>query len=225
MSEGTIEVDLVLTGAEFSLESSPVLVELVDPVVQVLLEQPEVPEIVLQSTDTTFALESTPVLVELVAPPTQIVLEPPSTSEIVLATLGEQGPPGPAGTAKAVRRTTDLTSSSLAPGASQQTSVTLSPSVQVYRVSTTKPCRVRLYTTAAKQAADLGRPINIDPVGDHGVALELVFASGVLSIDLSPVVTVVDLKDTPDGVVPVTVTNIDSTSGSVTLSFTYTEVE
>jgi hypothetical protein len=125
----------------------------------------------------------------------------------------------------AARLTTTKSSSSLAPGATQQTTVTLATSVMVYRVSTDKPCRVRLYTTAAKQAADVSRPLGVDPTGDHGCALELAFITGMLSIDLSPVVTVVDLEATPDGVIPLTFDNIDSTTGVATLTFTYTEVE
>jgi hypothetical protein len=95
----------------------------------------------------------------------------------------------------------------------------------VYRVSVDKPSRVRIYTTAAKQAADLSRPASTDPTGDHGCVLDVVFTAGMLSLDLSPVVVAVDLKATPDGLIPVTVTNNGTSTGDVTTTFLYAKIE
>jgi hypothetical protein len=123
------------------------------------------------------------------------------------------------------RLTTTKSSGGLGVGASLQSTVAMAAAARIYRVATDKPCRVRMYTTAAKQAADLARAIGTDPAGDHGCALDLVFTSSLMSLDLAPVVDVVDLKSTPDGLLPITITNTDTSSGAATVTFTYVRIE
>lgn len=139
---------------------------------------------------------------------------------------GVAGPTGPQGPAGVVTRgTLGATTPSLAAGASTQGTVALGSSSLVFRVAVNKPSRVRLYTTAAKQAADLNRPSSTDPTGDHGCILDLVLTSTLLGLDLSPVPTAVDMKAAPDGLIPMTVTNNDTSAGTVTATFTYAKIE
>jgi hypothetical protein len=123
------------------------------------------------------------------------------------------------------RTTAQKVSSSLAPGATQMSSVQLAATAVIFRVVADRPCRVRLYTTAAKQAADEARAAGVDPTGDHGCTLEVNLGAALLTLDLSPIVTVVDLEGTADGAIPITITNDDTVTGAVTVTFTYLALE
>ena len=94
---------------------------------------------------------------------------------------------------------------------------------RVYRVSSDKACRLRLYTTVEARDADVGRPINIVPEGDHGVMLDVVHTSTMLSLDLSPIVDAW-IPDLP-GVVPCTIDNLSGSTGSVAVTLTYVRTE
>lgn len=123
------------------------------------------------------------------------------------------------------RTTVAITSSSLAPAAQQQATIALPAGYRLYKIVTTKPARVRLYTTAAKQAADLSRGLAGVPSGDHGLVFEFQSSSSLLSADILPMVDGVDLSTTPSGAVPITIDNLDSSTGATTVTFTYVRTE
>ncbi len=66
--------------------------------------------------------------------------------------------------------------------------VPLAAGYRLLSITVSGPARVRLYVSAAHRAADEGRPVGVDPVGDHGLVLEFVSTAGLLSASLSPVV-------------------------------------
>lgn len=123
------------------------------------------------------------------------------------------------------RLTGTHTSSSLAVNARQSTTFTLKDAAafRVYKVETDRAARVRLYTTTAKRDADATRPVGTDATGDHGVLLDLVTTSGVLSLELSPSVDAY-LPGTA-GTVPVTVDNLSAGTSTVLVTFTYVRTE
>lgn len=123
-----------------------------------------------------------------------------------------------------LRQTTQVTSSSLANLASQQTTIALPSGYRLYRIETDVPARVRLYTTQAKQIADASRIVGIDPTGDHGVMLDFVTFDGatpVLSADLSPTVDGFDGSVSPSGSVFITITNLSGATDTVTVTLSY----
>ena len=123
------------------------------------------------------------------------------------------------------RSTTAKTTASLAAGAQETGAVLLAAGYRVYRVDTDRPARVRLYTTAAQRDADAGRALGTDPTGDHGLLLEVATTSSLLGLDMSPVVDGFDGKVTPDGQIPITIDNLDSSAGTVTATFTWIRSE
>jgi hypothetical protein len=124
-----------------------------------------------------------------------------------------------------VRETASVTTAILAADATETGTIALAPGYRLYAITTSSECRVRLYTTAAKMAADAARPIGTDPTGDHGCVLEFVSTPALLSADLSPVVDGFDGKATPDGEIPITVTNLGGSSVAVTTDLTWIRCE
>jgi hypothetical protein len=124
-----------------------------------------------------------------------------------------------------VRSTATYTTASLVTLASEMGAVTISKAYRLFAISTNRPARVRLYTTSAKRDADITRAVGTSPTGDHGLMLEFVTAASLLSADLSPTVDGFDGKITPDGAIPITVTNQDTATGTVTVTFTYIRTE
>lgn len=123
------------------------------------------------------------------------------------------------------RLTGTHTSSSLAVNAQQSTTFTLKDAAafRLYKIETDREARVRLYTTTAKRDADAARPVGTDPTGDHGLILDVVTTTGVLSLELSPVVDAY-LPGTA-GTVPITVDNLSAGTSTVLVTFTYVRTE
>ena len=141
---------------------------------------------------------------------------------------GPQGDPGPAGAdgadgGFASRTTSEITTSSLANNASEETTVTLKPGYRLLKVETDIAARVRVYDSTASRTADTARAIGTDPSGVHGVVLDLVTIPSILAWWLSPVVDgyTVDATDT----VPLSITNLSGTTDTVTVTFTWVRSE
>jgi hypothetical protein len=131
--------------------------------------------------------------------------------------------PGP--TQMMARSVTAKSSGALAVGASAQSTVTLANSARLLRVAADRACRVRMYTRSGVQAGDESRPTSTAPTGDHGVVLDVVLTAAMLSLDLVPQVDVSDLKATPDGLIPITITNTATSSGTTVVTLTYLRTE
>lgn len=123
------------------------------------------------------------------------------------------------------RTTATYTSTTLAAGASAvDATVTLALSYRLLRVVTNKPARVRLYTSAAKQSADVARTIGTDPAGDHGVVLDVVTTTTNLSLDFAPQVHGSSMENTPTSAIALSAENRGDTAG-LTITFTYLRSE
>jgi hypothetical protein len=84
---------------------------------------------------------------------------------------------------------------------------------------------VRLYETAAARTADLARPVGTDPAADAGVTLDYVTTAAGAVYPLSPLVDGADLDASPDASIPMTVTNNDTTTGTVTVTLVWLRQE
>lgn len=135
---------------------------------------------------------------------------------------GDVGGGGGSGT-ESPTFTATHTTASLPTGGRELATIGLSARYRLLRIATDHPARVRIHTTAAKQAADAARPAGTAPTGDHGVMLDYVTTSTVLSADLSPVVDGFDGTTPPTGAVPLTVDNLDTTATPITVTLTWVD--
>lgn len=124
------------------------------------------------------------------------------------------------------RQTATATTASLAPNAVDSvTTMPLSLGYRLYTIATSRPARVRLYTTAASRTSDLSRGVGVDPASTIGVVLDYVTPGGGVTYPLSPLVGGVSLESTPSASIPMTVTNNDTATGTVTVTFTWIKTE
>lgn len=149
--------------------------------------------------------------------------------------IGPQGAVGPAGADGAdgadgasglqVRATATETTAVLAAGAQEAGSVAVpaAAAFRVYRVATDRAARVRLYTTNAKRDADAARNLVTDPVGDHGLILEVITEVGLLDLELSPAVD--GYLPGAAGVIPSIIDNLSGASHTVEVELLYVRTE
>lgn len=112
----------------------------------------------------------------------------------------------------------------LPPDAKETSTVTLYPSVRLYKISTNRPARVRMYPTADMRDADLFRPIGTTPRGNHGRLLEVVTATDLLELILSPAVDITSV-DAFNSDFYVSVTNLDLVAGPVVVTYSFFRTE
>lgn len=137
---------------------------------------------------------------------------------------GPQGIQGPAGeSGLVVREQVVYTTSSIADGATEDASVTISPSYRIIRIETDRAARVRVYSSTADRTADASRPVGTDPTGDHGVLLDFVTTVGELDWRLTPAVD----GYTEDGTdqVPVAIGNLSGAASTVQVTLTLVRTE
>ena len=109
-------------------------------------------------------------------------------------------------------------------GESEDRDIAFYPSVRFYKIATNRPARVRMYPNDAMRQADAPRPIGLSPRGNHGRLLEVVTALGMLELFLSPSVDVTSM-DAFDSTFYVSVTNLDTASGPVVVTYSYFRTE
>lgn len=122
------------------------------------------------------------------------------------------------------RTTATLTTGTLAPSAYETGTIPLSKSYRLLNVQFSSPARIRLYSTVAQRDADVARAMGIDPIGNHGLMFEQV-ATSILFYDLSPQIDGYDGKASPDGNIPYTITNLDSSNRAITFTTKYLVTE
>lgn len=116
------------------------------------------------------------------------------------------------------------TSGLLASDLTESRTVTLYPSVRIYKIATNRPARVRMYPTEAMRDADLYRSTGRKPTGNHGRLLEVVTTPSVLELILSPAVDVTSVNAF-DAEFYVSVTNLDSVAGPVVVTYSFFRTE
>jgi hypothetical protein len=122
------------------------------------------------------------------------------------------------------RHETVDTTEVLVSGQTDSRDLELYPSVRIFKMSTNRPARVRMYPTATMRDADLTRPIGTRPSGNHGRLLEVVTTAALLELVLSPAVDVTS-SAAFDGTFYVSVTNLDNASGAVAVTYDYFRTE
>lgn len=123
-----------------------------------------------------------------------------------------------------VRAVKTHTTGSLAANASETSLLTVFPGWRAFKFSTSRPARVRVYSTAAYRTADASRPIGTPPTGDNGLLLEMVTSPSLLSYVLSPAVDFAsDAAGSSDFYVAVT--NLDTAAGTVVTTYNYVRTE
>lgn len=110
-----------------------------------------------------------------------------------------------------------ITTNSLSVGAEQQLLIPLGVRCKIYRVTVSKPARVRLYQSLAYRTADIGRPLGSQPPFGRGLIAELEFSSQNLIIDLSPFAEVFNLESSKD--IAALVSNLTNQNTQITATF------
>ena len=112
-----------------------------------------------------------------------------------------------------VREDVTFSAAALANNATTSNTVNIASRYQLLQITTSHPCRVRLYTSTAKRDADLTRSIGTDPTGNHGLIFEFISTANLLSADLSPVVD--GFADT--AAIPYSITNLSGATQTITV--------
>jgi hypothetical protein len=136
-------------------------------------------------------------------------------------------PPEPSGGGSLdPRAEIDATTGSLAANSSDEdVEFAVGKASNIFRIETSHPARVRLYTSEAKRTADAARPVSTDPVAGTGVILEVVTDLSNLTIDLTPAVFAANLEGTPVNVIPAIVQNLSGSTNAITVTLTRIEIE
>ena len=141
---------------------------------------------------------------------------------------GPMGPTGPTGSGGGgggyTRTSSTINTSTITAGANLTTTVTLAAGYRLLNISSNKRARIRMYTTTAKQTADLSRAITTAPTGDHGLAFEFVATPTLLSSDIVPAVDGYG-RNAPYDIIPVTITNTDTTNQAISITLTWIRTE
>jgi len=94
----------------------------------------------------------------------------------------------------------------------------------LYKVETSAAAWIRIYTNAANRTKDVQRTKDADPAIDSGVIAEVITsAAGIVS--LTPAVIGFNDESPPTKTIPMSVTNLSSAAGRVTLKLTLVQIE
>jgi hypothetical protein len=126
-----------------------------------------------------------------------------------------------------IRASVNKTSGSLAMNASETGMMTMGcKSFVVLGASTTRQCRIQLYSTAALRDADAGRAIGTNPTDgtESGVIMDLVLTSLTTWI-ATPAVLGANMETSPTQTIAYRITNLDTTTGTVPITLTVLPLE
>lgn len=126
----------------------------------------------------------------------------------------------------AVRQSLSVVTSSLAPNATDSSkTIVCGNSSVLLSISPSHPCCVRIYATAAAQAADAGRSQTSDPSSGVGVLFECITTTGGQKILVSPSAMLYSLESSPGTTIPITVINNDNVTETITLTYVILTLE
>lgn len=115
------------------------------------------------------------------------------------------------------REDVTFSAAALANNANTVNTVNIASRYQLLHIATNHPCRVRLYRSSAQRDADISRAIGTDPTGDHGLMLEFVSTSELLSADLSPLVD--GFSNSP--AIAYSITNLSGATQTITVTLNH----
>ncbi len=119
------------------------------------------------------------------------------------------------------RQQATITTASLAPLGIATGALDLAKGYRLLAIDTSAPCRVRIYTTAAKRDADLLRQAGTPQAQGAGLMLEFISTTLLLGADLSPTVDGFNAA----GQAFYSVQNLTSSAAVVVVDFDYLETE
>lgn len=120
-------------------------------------------------------------------------------------------------------RSLDFTTEVMATGAEVSGSVDIAKSFIINQVTADKPCRIRLYSTNQFRIDDAGRPVGTDPVGEHGLLLELVLIPIFLDFSLAPPAIGYNGDNPKTSAIYYSIQN-NGVAGPINLTMDYTEL-
>lgn len=123
-----------------------------------------------------------------------------------------------------VRDSLNDSSPVIAAGAYSYRTLEMFPSVRLFKISTNRPARVRIYPTEVHRENDLNRPIGTKPHGDNGRLLEVVTTPDVLLLYLNPTVDITSDEGASSDFFA-TLNNLDTVSGAVAVTYNYIRTE
>jgi hypothetical protein len=137
-----------------------------------------------------------------------------------------KGATGAAGAdATVTRADVVVTTASIADAAEVTGTVALGRSFFLLRIAADKPCRVRLYSTAAARTADASRPVGQDPSGEHGIIADFNLVTGNLAFDCAPVPVGANLEGSLSANIPYAIQNKSGSTGTVQVTFSRATLE
>lgn len=119
------------------------------------------------------------------------------------------------------RTSISATTSAIASQVSTALSLPLGRAFLLLSASSDFPARIRIYTNEAYRFADLNRATGTEPIGEHGLILEIITTASNLNLDLSPMAW----GSSADGLPVATITNLDIVSRAITVSFSTIKLE
>jgi hypothetical protein len=120
-----------------------------------------------------------------------------------------------------VRTTATITTASLAANATENGSITLAKTSQIFHIETDFPAWIRLYDTDAARTADASRLSTVFPTAGTGVVADIVTAVGALAINQSPVETFVNNDSPAAAACYYAIKNLDSVDRAITLTIVH----
>jgi hypothetical protein len=142
-------------------------------------------------------------------------VEPTNGQTIIWDSVANIFKPGNAASYPTIT-TVSKTTASLAVNANETGTITMTQGYRLLNIATDKPARIRLYTTTTGRDADISRSYATIPNDSNGLIRDAITATGLLSFD-----------DNIDGWVlsgsniPITITNLNGSAGTVTVVLTY----
>lgn len=147
----------------------------------------------------------------------------PNTLPEKIQLFNEQGDPLMLGS-EGARSEQEETTAVLDPGEQHLDTLTAAPSLRLYKISSNRPARVRVYSDETARNTDQDRGIGRKPPPNSGRLLEVVTTAGMLELVLSPAVDLVSAAEFVSDFY-VSVTNLDSVAGAVVITYYYIRTE
>lgn len=128
-----------------------------------------------------------------------------------------------------IRIAAGYTTGLINPNSTEVGRITMANGIRVYKISTSAPARVRLYSTMNQRDADLDRPVGTDPLPNAGVILDVLTTPNHLAFLLVPSADGQNGETVYDSKIAISVENRDTFAKNVSVGVeyvtTYSEVQ
>jgi hypothetical protein len=122
------------------------------------------------------------------------------------------------------RANVSITTTSIANAAYYTGSVTLAKGYTIYKITTSAASWIRVYTNAAARTSDATRSQTTDPQPGAGVIAEAI-TTGANVVLMSPATIGFNDESPVSNTIPIAVTNLSGSTGTITVTFTYLGLE